>query len=128
MAEDRLYQMIYKLAEQGLGRSLGGEGTPTSRAVGLILSAVDQLSTAATLDQAMSGSIQQAIDVLRQKVEEQSGGQRQSQQPDPFTQKQTFSKNEKPSGSKEKKTFPPQKDQKEDSNKGDLKEDEENNG
>lgn len=76
MAKSDLYEMIYKLADRGFNKALAGEGSQESRAVALILSAVDQLATAATLDQSMFQSIQQAIDVLRQKVEENSGKQK----------------------------------------------------
>jgi hypothetical protein len=76
MAKSDLYEMIYKLAERGLNKSLAGEGTQESRAVALILSAVDQLATAATMDETMSPSIQQAIDVLRQQIEVSGGKQK----------------------------------------------------
>lgn len=73
MARGDLFGMIYNLAERGLNRSLAGEGSQESRVVALILSAIDQLATAASMDATLSPSINQAIDVLRQKVEENSG-------------------------------------------------------
>jgi len=68
-----IHEMIYQLAERGLGKSLAGEGSQESRAVALILSAIDQLATAAELDPSMFQSTQQAIDTLRKQIEIQSG-------------------------------------------------------
>jgi len=86
--EGDLYGMMMKLAERALGKSLSGEGSQESRSIALILSAIDQLSTAAQLDRRMAQSIDQAIEVLRQKVEEQASVNSPRQQsPQPFQEK-----------------------------------------
>jgi hypothetical protein len=68
-----LYEMIYKLADRGFNKALAGEGSQESRAVALLLSAIDQLATAATLDPSISQSVKEAIEIIRMRVEEQSG-------------------------------------------------------
>ena len=75
MSNDNLYQLIYKLADRGLGKSLAGEGTQESRSVALLLSAVDNLSTAAELDSSLFQGVQRAIDELRMLIDTKSGHQ-----------------------------------------------------
>jgi hypothetical protein len=103
-----LYEMIYKLAERGLNKSLAGEGSQESRAVALILSAVDQLATAAAMDETMSPSIQQAIDVLRVKIEETGGKQKKG---DLLFGQNDRGSDEKKEVAQEKKVNPIQKEE-----------------
>jgi len=69
MAKDELFGMMMKLAERGLGKSSVGEGSPAARSVALLLTAIDNLSTAQQIDPEMSHSIQKAIDDLRMGIE-----------------------------------------------------------
>ena len=69
MPKDELFGMMMKLAERGLGKSSAGEGSPAARSVALLLTAIDNLSTAQQIDPDMSQSIQKAIDDLRVGIE-----------------------------------------------------------
>lgn len=70
------YQMMMKLAERGLGKSFGREGSEESRSVALILTAIDQLALASQLDPSFFQATQKAIDVLRQHIEGEAKGEK----------------------------------------------------
>lgn len=91
-----LYGMMMTLANRGIGKALGGEGNPESRAVALILTAVDQLATAGQLDQSLRTGIDKAIqavkDVIEGKVDDgrkqEQGGEREQKDEGPRQKEQ----------------------------------------
>ncbi len=70
MRDEKISTLIMKLAERGISSNIAfGEGSPESRAAGLIMSAIDQLMTAAQLHPQFFYHVHHAIDILRRGVE-----------------------------------------------------------
>lgn len=66
------YALITELAKRALAKNLGGEGSQESRVAALLLSAVDQIATAAQIDSSLFQLSQKITDEVRLHLEGQS--------------------------------------------------------